>query len=525
MENTRDIASTPMMDQYRRIKGQYPHSILFFRLGDFYETFFEDAVTVSRELDLVLTSRSKAGNVPLAGIPYHAVDSYLARLIRKGFTVSICEQMEDPKKAKGIVKREVIRTVTPGTVMAENLLEEKSNNFIASVHEDEGMLAIAFCDISTADFSATQFLYNMEKLEAELTRIRPVEILMSDSLSRQKKILSVIRHLNTSVARKPDGTVLTPSQAGELFERHFPKAHEYRGKPAVRKAAGFLLDYLRVTQMSELSFLDRIRFYEESEHMVIDAATFRNLELMESFSGDRTATLRHVLDRTATATGGRLLKKWISFPLLNRDEILRRQDIIAEFCTKPSLIGELQDLLRGTADLERILSRLNVGLTDGRDLVLLKNTLKNLPVIGKMIITEKASDLCSGLEPLPELADLLDRALHESAGRPERGHLIRDGYSPEMDDFKCIVADSKRWLATLEHTERERTGIKALKVRFNKVFGYYIEVTKTNLDRVPQEYIRKQTIAGGERYFTEVLKEKEAVILGSEERIRELEEK
>ncbi|MDD2715905.1 MAG: DNA mismatch repair protein MutS, partial [Candidatus Wallbacteria bacterium] len=435
-----------------------------------------------------------------------------------------CDQMEDPRKAKGIVKREVIRTITPGTLLEENLPEEKKHNFMLSICSGNGNLAIAYCDISTADFFCTQFPLSYEKLEAELSRLKPAEVLLCGPAGSDKKIQNLVRYLGLCRARRPDGREIEEPDAQLVFQRHFGDLEVFRGKPEARSASGFLLDYLKSTQMSEMTYLQKADYYEENEYMVLDAATFRNLELLDSFSGDRRATFCHVLDRTVTAMGGRLLKKWISFPLLSREAVLQRQRIIAEFHDLPTLLPGIQEQLSGVADLERIISRLESRIAGLRDLLLLKKSLQAIPRVGKLVSTERANELCRGLDPLPELAGLLDRALYDDASSVERRHFIRDGFSSELDEFKRVITECKVYLGTLEQRERDKTGIRNLKVKFNKVFGYYIEVSKGQLERVPQEYIRKQTIAGGERYYTQELKEKESVILGSEERIKELED-
>jgi DNA mismatch repair protein MutS len=515
---------TPMMKQYFEIKEKYPNTILLFRLGDFYETFYDDAVTISKELEITLTRRDKKNNIPLAGVPYHALDTYLSRLIKKGFSVTICEQTENPKLAKGLVKREVVRTITPGTVLSENLLDEKSNNFVLSISESHGILGISYCDLSTAEFYSTQFPFNIEKLESELTRISPSEVLLPDYITEKRMIKNILNRNSLKIARFPNNDF--PDEESSVNEclAHFG-VDSLKGKNASKIASGILISFLRATQLSSLKFLKEIIFFEEDEYMILDAATYKNLELTKSFSNDPRATVFNVIDKTVTSMGGRLLKKWLGFPLLKKDKILWRQSIVKEFFEHPGLISEVQELLREVADLERICSRLEMTIATVRDLLLLKRSIAIIPKLKKMMMIPNSQALCSGLIELVDICEIIDNAIYEDVGVTARKNLIKPGYSKELDEYKEIVANSKRWIASLELRERENTGIKNLRVKFNKVFGYYIEVTKVNLDKVPDGYIRKQTIANGERFYTQELKEKEAIILGSEEQIKELENK
>lgn len=517
-----DRKLTPMMQQYMDIKQKYPNTILFFRLGDFYETFYEDAKLVAKELEIVLTVRDKKNNVPMAGVPYHALNGYLSKLIKKGYSVTICDQVEDPKQAKGIVKREVIRTITPGTIIEDGFLDDKTHNFIVGLSLDSGIIGLCYSDLSTADFNATQFPYSPEKLEAELIRLKPSEIIMGPNIKRERRVISIIKRLRISIGKSPDGIEYDFDYYREIFKNHFK---DLKGKFQVQIAGGILLDYLKKTQLSDLKFLKRVSYYEEDDFIILDAATFKNLELLESFSGDRRATLYYVLDKTITPMGGRLLKKWISFPLLDLNEIIYRQSIIREFIEHMAIVEKLQEELKKIGDLDRILSRLELNLITPKDVLILKHSLKAVKYIKGYVASEYAYSLTKNLDTLDDLVNLLDRALYDNLEGIQSNNLIRDGFSKELDEYKAIVRDSKRWLATLELREREKTGIKNLKVKFNKVFGYYIEVTKVNLNKVPDYYIRKQTIANGERYFTQELKEKEAIILGSEECIKEIEDR
>jgi len=522
MAKKSDSKLTPMMKQYFDIKEKYPNTILLFRLGDFYETFYDDAVTISRELEITLTRRDKKNNIPLAGVPYHALDNYLSRLINKGFSVTICEQTEDPKQSKGLVKREVVRTVTPGTVLSENLLDDKSNNFILSISESHGMLGISYCDISTAEFYSTQFPFNLEKLEGELTRLTPAEVLLPDNISDKRLIKNIIKRNNLRISSFPGNDFPDEVSSSEECLNHFG-VNTLKGKSASKLSSGSLISYLRATQLSSLDFLNKIQFFEEDEFMILDAATYKNLELTKSFSNDPRATVFNVIDKTVTAMGGRTLKKWLGFPLLKKDKILWRQEIIGEFHDHPGLISEVQELLKEVSDLERILSRLEMNAASVRDLLLLKRSLSIIPRLKTIMMTPESQILCNGLIELLEVCELIEKSIYEDIEVTSRKNLIKSGYSKELDEYREIIIGSKKWIASLELREREKTGIKNLKVKFNKVFGYYIEVTKVNLDKVPEHYIRKQTIANGERFYTEELKEKESVILGSEERIKEIE--
>lgn len=515
---------TPMMKQYFEIKEKYPNSILLFRLGDFYETFYDDAVTISKELEITLTQRDKKNNIPLAGVPYHALDTYLSRLIKKGFSVTICEQAEDPKQAKGLVKREVVRTITPGTVLTDNLLNDKSNNFVLAISESHGMFGLSYCDLSTAEFYSTQFAFNLEKLESEITRISPSEILLPEYISERRLIKNILNRNNMRISNFLGSDFPDPKYAEQICQEHFGD-NALKGKNACKISSGILIRYLMVTQLCSLDFLKDITFFEENEFMILDSATYKNLELINSFSSDPKATLFHVIDKTVTSMGGRILKKWLSFPLLKKNQIQWRQDIVEEFFEHPGLISEVQELLKNVADLERILSRLEMRIASVKDLLLLKRSISIIPRLKKIMMTPKSQKLCESLFELSDIYKLIEDSIYEDVGVTARMNIIKPGFSKELDEYKNIVSNSKRWIASLELRERENTGIKNLKVKFNKVFGYFIEITKVNLDKVPENYIRKQTIANGERFFTQELKEKEAVILGSEEQIKELESK
>lgn len=518
--------TTPMLQQYMEIKEEYADCILFFRLGDFYEMFFEDAQTASRELEIVLTSReSGAERIPMCGIPYHAAPGYLAKLLHKGYKVAICEQMEDPKTVKGIVKREVIRVITPGTVLEEQILKEKANNYLASVVLDEKFWGLAYVDLSTGEFKISQ-LARMQTplLLSELTRIKPAEIYL-----REEDYL-ILRETNQS----PE-TLVTKAPAGNFqFEKAYHCLTEHFGiqnlhsfgcedLPAAIKAAGAILQYLLETQKNALLHLRKISTYQIGEFMALDPATRRNLELTKSLrGGEINGSLLWVLDQTVTAMGARMLRSWIEQPLSKIAPIVQRQSVIREFTLKLEIRETVRESLQKTYDLQRILSKLASNTANARDLIALKNTLQQVPLVIEAL--EKLSGgsiaaLKNSLDPLPELANLLEESLLNSPPLTvKEGGMIKDSYNQELATLLAAGSQGKKWVAELEQKERERTGIKSLKVGYNQVFGYYLEVTNINLNSIPPDYIRKQTLANGERFINQTLKEYEDLILNAHEK-------
>ncbi len=515
---------TPIRKQYLQLKSQYPNAILFFRLGDFYETFDQDAELVSRELDIVLTSRNvaKGVRVPMAGIPYHAVENYLAKLIAKGYHVAIAEQIGEP--GKGLMQRKVVRVVTPGTVLEPNLVPAESNNYLLAVVAEENCLGIAYADITTGEFAATEIATDdpQSLLRAELLRLRPAEILHPEGFPLPPDAPG---HATPWPAWR-----FEPGRAEETLRAHFGVASldgfGLRGKPVAVRAASALVQYLQETQPAASALLSGLSTYSLSEFMVLDAATRRNLELTETLREGRVAgSLLGVLDHTVTPMGKRLLRQWVGKPLLDVARIRERQEGIAFFFDHGLLRAELRQALKPLGDLERLTNRVLSGHAQPRDLVAIRETLRRLPAVQTALAQAEA--LPPGFpqpKTCPEVLSLLERALAEDPPATlQHTGVIRPGFSAELDEIIANTQHARDYIANLEKVERQRTGIKNLKVGYNKVFGYYIEVTKANTHLVPSHYIRKQTLVNAERYITPEMKEYEALVLNAEERIRELE--
>ncbi len=517
---------TPIRQQYLKIKRQYPNAILFFRLGDFYETFDEDAHITSRELDIVLTSRNvaKGVRVPMAGIPYHAVENYLARLIEKGYHVAICEQVGD-QPTRGLFPRQVVRVVTPGTVVEPGMLHSDRNNYLVSVVIQENLVGLAYVDITTGEFSTSELtgedIYAV--LRAELVRLKPAEILIPEGTSLPEEIPG-------SITKWPVWR-FEPSRCQEILLRHFQVAaldgFGLRGKVLSIRAAGSILQYLQETQPAALSLLTSLSTYSLSEFMVLDAATRRNLELTETIrSGEVQGSLLGVLDHTVTPMGKRLIRQWVNMPLLDLTAILRRQQGAKYLVENGLLRAELRQALKLLADLERLTNRVIANHATPRDLVALRATLAALPTIRGLFSDEgiPLEYILGKLHLCSEELVLLQTAITEDPPATlQNSGVIRRGYSAELDQIVQASQHAREWIANLENVERERTGIKSLKVGYNKVFGYYIEITNSNTSLVPPEYIRKQTLVNAERYITPEMKEYETLVLNAEERIREVE--
>lgn len=521
---------TPMMEQYREIKKKHPNEILFFRLGDFYEMFFEDAELASRELEITLTSREAGQNTraPMCGIPYHSSDNYISRLIAKGYKVAICEQVEDPKQAKGIVKREVVKIITPGTVISESLLPDMANNFLAAIYEEKEELVIAASDISTGECIWVFFSGAQRLLSAcdHLFRLMPSELLLSSSIQDLDK-------LETFLANRIPTCVHTLLHTEDLKESHaLPQTHfkaeDIPQNPVAITAIAYLLSYLHKTLKTNLTHLNRLIHYNVNDCLLIDANSMRNLEITRNVrDGSRKDTLLSVLDKTKTAMGTRMLKKWLEYPLMNPTYIIQRQEAIAELLEKPSVRQETQRILTNVYDLERILTRIEVGSANARDLVSLKNSLSFLPEL-KALLKNTNSKLLSEIyfyiHGHKDIVDLIDSAIVDNPPFSIReGEMIKAGYDFELDELHALSRDSKEIIKNIELREKEATGIKSLKIGYNKVFGYYIEVTHSNADSVPISYVRKQTLANAERYITPELKEFESKILGAQEKIVNIE--
>jgi DNA mismatch repair protein MutS len=511
---------TPIRQQYLEIKKNYPNAILFFRLGDFYETFDEDAETTARELDIVLTSRNvaKGVRVPMAGIPYHAVENYLARLIEKGYHVAICEQVGD-QPIKGLFPRKVVRVVTPGTIIEPGLLPGDANNYLAAVVLDDERAAVSYADITTGEFAVTEI--PLEALRAELVRLHPAEILYPDQQILQNGIPG---HLTPWPAWR-----FEPGKCEETLLTHFKAAtlegFGLKGRPLAIRAAGAIVQYLKETQPEALNLLVALRYYSLNEFMTLDAATRRNLELTETLRGERKGSLLGVLDHTVTPMGKRLIHQWVSQPLLDLEKIRQRQDGVQCFFEHGLERAELRAALKPLADLERLTNRILAGHAQPRDLVALRDTLKRLPALLSILQNIQAQGLPSvPLDLCQEEFNLLQAAIADDPPATLQNiGIIRPGYSTELDSVIEASQHARQWIANLEATERERTGIKTLKVGYNKIFGYYIEISRGAAHQAPAEYIRKQTLVNAERFITPEMKEYEALVLNAEERIREIE--
>ncbi len=516
-------SSTPIRQQYLRIKRKYPQAIVFFRLGDFYETFDEDAKVASRELEIVLTSREmgKGHRVPMAGIPYHALDNYLARLINRGHKVAICEQVTKPGETKGLVQREVVRLVTPGTIVEPILLDSKTNNYLTSLVLGEDEVGLAYVDITTSEFAAAQV--PLPRAIPELERLRPSEVIVPKSAE-----LSGLK-LAASVTRLDDywfELEVAHQTALEHFGVATLEGYGCARLPLAIRAVGSIIHYIQETQKPILRQLTRLSTYSADSFMALDVQTQRNLELFYgSRSGTADGSLLSVIDLTKTAMGGRLLKRWLGQPLLDIAELNKRQDVIDWFRDNTLARSQIISLLGKVADLERLINRVKGDIASPRELVALRRTMEAIPQLRHILDGDSPINwLKDELKPRHDAVALISGAIIEQPPSSlGDGDAIKEGFSLDLDKLRQTTKNAKQYLANLERQERERTGIKSLKVGFNRVFGYYIEVSKPNLGQVPQDYIRKQTLVGGERFFTPELKEYESLILNAQDRIVELE--
>ena len=528
---------SPMMQHYLDTKNKYNDSILFYRLGDFYEMFFDDAKTVSRELELTLTGKDcgQEERAPMCGIPFHAAENYIAKLISKGYKVAICEQLEDPKQAKGIVKRDVIRVVTPGTVMEANLLEEKKNNYIMSIFKTGIYFGIAVCDISTGDFYASEIkeTNNFPKLLDEISRFTPAEIIVNEMMSSSSQEIGKIKErFDAYISNEKDANFLDEQNdlflSYEFFNENSEKIKDIKDKRIMVCAVKGLLKYLTDTQKTKLDHINKITVYETTKYMALDINARRNLELTEKMRDkSKKGTLLWVLDKTSTSMGGRLLRRWISDPLIDVNEINKRLEAVDELKNNIILRGEIVEVLKKVYDMERLSAKIAYGSANGRDLISLKNSAKQLPEIKELLKNSQSKylkELYDELDTLQDIYELIEKSIvDEPPVTIKEGDLIKIGYNEEIDTLKKATTEGKNWIINLEAEERNKTGIKGLKVGFNKVFGYFIEVTKSNLSMVPDRFIRKQTLANCERYITEELKNLENQILGAEEKVVTLE--
>ena len=524
--------NTPMMRQYLEIKSRYPDTILFFRLGDFYEMFLEDAVTASKILDITLTSRNKGSDeqIPLCGIPYHSMQPYLAKLVAAGHKVAICEQTEDPQQTKGIVRREVVRVVTPGTAVEQELLDPDSNNFLLVISNVASNYGLASLDLSTGHFRVT-VVEDIEGLKREFAALDPREILVPEGereiFASELQVLTAGRMLDVL----PDG-VFSPDDATQRLKQFF--ATDNLGSfgcadlPPAISAAGAALYYVEETQRGAVEHIRALCTYHVHDSMVIDADTRRNLEIVCSMrDGKRSGSLLGAVDRTATAMGSRTLRQWLTMPLVNIDEICARHAVVSEAVEQPMLRADMQMALKQIHDLERLNTRISMGNANARDLLGVLASVRKIPAVLEPLQhfnADLARMLYDAIDPLDDIAELLDTALApEPPVSVREGGMIRDGYDASLDELRTLSREGKGWIARLEKQEREATGIATLKVRYNRVFGYFLDVPKTQLDKVPSHYQRKQTLANSERYFTPELKEYEDKVLGAEERLTLLE--
>lgn len=518
---------TPMMQQYQAVKNAHPDQILFFRLGDFYEMFLDDAILVSKELELTLTKRSTAGDgIPMCGVPYHAAESYINKLVNKGYKVAICEQIGDPK-AKGLTKREVIKIVTPGTVMNESALTSSKNNYIALIYEENHAIYLAGADISTGEcfYSIYDGPDRCQLLFDELYRLMMPELLLIKPFSYERELKNFLSlRLNNCLVNEL--TEIT-SQVEDLMLQHFD-VHNRPDNKIAHKAIATLLEYLHETVKTDLTHLNKLTYLDSSKSLFIDTYTLRNLEITRNLrDGGKKDTLYDVLDFTKTAMGSRLLRKWLEYPLLNPKKINDRLDAVANLVSDFSLRNNLREQLKEIYDFERLLTRMEVGTANARDMNALKSSLYVLPAIKKSLVKATAKLLVNihqKISTYDDLVVLIDKAIVEDPSFSIReGGFIKDGYNQELDEYRNIAKNSKRLLQQMEEDEKNKTGIKSLKIGYNKVFGYYIEVRHSSTEMVPENYIRKQTLANAERYITPELKEFETKILGAQEKIVQLE--
>ena len=527
---------SPMMRHYLETKEKYSDCILFYRLGDFYEMFFEDAKIAARELEITLTGKDcgQEERAPMAGVPFHAAEGYISKLIEKGYKVAICEQLEDPKTAKGIVKRDVIRVVTPGTVIEKNMLDEKKNNYIMSIYKKGIYFGIAICDITTGDFYASKIAEdnNFAILIDELSKYNPAEIIVNNMLYNSTEEINTIKsRFDCYITKlqeeafKEDTVELLQNYTFKEDEKTIDNLDNYLLESSAINA---LIDYLNQTQKIKLEHINLIKIYSTKKYMALDISARRNLELTERLHDkSKKGTLIWVLDKTLTSMGGRLLRRWINEPLLEVNDINNRLDAVEELKDSIIIRGEISGSLKYVYDIERLVGKIAYGNSNARDLVSLKNSLKQLPNIKEMLENSKCNmlkKLYSDLDICEDLYTLIDTAIvNEPPITITEGGIIKKGYNVEVDELKKATIEGKNWLIELEAKERKQTGIKNLKVGFNKVFGYFFEVTKSNFDLVPERFIRKQTLTNAERYITQELTELESKILGSEDKIVTLE--
>ena len=527
---------SPMMKQYFETKKKYPDTILMFRLGDFYEMFFDDAVTVSRELELVLTGRAcgQEERAPMCGVPFHSADSYMARLVAKGYKVAICEQMEDPALAKGLVKREVVRVLTPGTVIENSMLNEGRNNFLASVYFAGESAGVCFVDVSTGSVNLTELASPAvpDKIINEIGRFMPSEIVFNSASSSLTKVFSFISNKTEALAQELGDSYFDPRQSAETILAHFKKdslseLELHEGSAAV-PALGAALKYLTEVQRNDLENISSISFYSELNFMRLDVSALRNLEIVETLRNrEKRGSLLWVLDKTRTPMGKRMIRAWLERPLIGMARITKRHNAVAELVSQPMVRQELGESMSGIHDLERLITRISFGTAGAKDLRALALAASCLPELKEKVSVLSSSlmrECAENIDALSDIYELIDAAIVEEPPFSVReGGMIKDGFHPELDSLRDIVLNGKDYIAAIQQQEQEKTGIAKLKIGYNRVFGYYIEVPNSYKELVPDEYIRKQTLANCERFITQELKDLEAKVLGAQDRIVKLE--
>lgn len=525
---------TPMMQQYLAVKDQYKDAILFYRLGDFYEMFFEDAKTASRELELTLTGRDcgEEERAPMCGVPYHAAENYIGKLVNRGYKVVVCEQTEDPALAKGLVRREVTRIVTPGTVIGSNIPSETKNNFLCAIYINGLDIGVAFADISTGDMAATEFKgeNSLSSLINELASYSPSEIIMNIERDSIPELADFISMRLSAFVTDSASERFEMSRAGVCVSNRFKDENlrTLQGDILLCGAVGALIDYICETQKTDVSYIKDINIYYSGRYLEMDANTRRNLELTETMrSKEKRGSLLYVLDKTATAAGARLLRSWVEMPLVNTNHIMQRQGAVEELYGDLMLRDDLREYLRGILDLERLMSKIVYGSANCRDLRAIAATIGVIPKIRELICDSKSEKLVaihSSLDELSDIYGLITRAVvDEPPFSVREGGFIRSGYNTEVDRLNSIKNGGKDYISQIEEREKEATGIPKLKIGFNRVFGYYLEVSKSYINQAPDRYIRKQTLTNCERYITEELKELESSILGASDKLSALE--
>ena len=523
---------SPMMRQYLDSKKEYPDALLFYRIGDFYEMFFDDALTASKELDLVLTGKDCGleERAPMCGVPYHAADSYVSKLVSKGYKVAIGEQVEDPKKAKGLVKREIIKVITPGTQTEETALEEGKNNFLMSIYVGEKKRGIVTVDITTGECYATAVDSSKDCLD-EISRFSPKEILMNSSLKEEEELFSQINSRFSISLTEKEEKFFSLTESDKLITAHFQSSIMGLGlsdQADLRRALGGCLSYLYDTQKNLLSHIRRIEYFQNKDYMIVDSYSQRNLELWETLrEKKKRGTLLWVLDYTKTAMGSRMLRHFLERPLRDKKKIEARLDAVEEFTGHYIDMEELREYLDSIYDIERLLSRISLSTANARDLLALKLSLQYLPDIKKALSPFQSSLLSKMGEEMDSLEDIYRKIEEEIVEEPplsvKEGGLIKASFSKDVEDYRNAGVNGKEWLQELEARERDKTGIKNLKIKYNRIFGYCFEVSKAYQGEIPDYFIRRQTLAQGERYITTELEELQNRILGAEEKLKDLE--